>query len=153
MRMTLNTLLLLSLTAVANAKDHTPLASLVSKIESNGNPQAIGDFGLARGEYQFHKEAWLQASKERRKAGKKVYPYAYAHDPLVSQQYAVDYLGWIEKALKGKMGRSPLNWEIYAAYARGVESFASLGFSFDKLPKHTQATVSRVAQTFNETIK
>lgn len=153
MRMTLNTLLLLSLTAVANAKDHTPLASLVSKIESNGNPQAIGDFGLARGEYQFHKEAWLQASKERRKAGKKVYPYAYAHDPLVSKQYALDYLGWVEKALEGKMGRKPLNWEIYAGYARGVESFASLGFSFTKLPKHTQATVSLVAKTFNEPIK
>lgn len=143
-------LLLLSQPVNADQTKMPTLLNLVAGIESSNNAQAVGDNGLARGEFQFHKAAWEQVSEQRRKAGKKAYPYAYAHDRFVARQYADHYLTWIATSLQSKLGRKPLAWEIYAAFNRGVGGFQSLGFRFDRLPKHTQRSCRTIATTFNE---
>lgn len=143
-------LLLLSQPVNADQNKMPTLLTLVAGIESSHNAQAVGDNGLARGEFQFHKAAWEQVSAERKKAGKKAYPYAYAHDKFVARQYADHYLSWIATSLQSKLGRKPLAWEIYAAFNRGVGGFQSLGFRFDRLPKHTQRSCRNIAAAFNE---
>lgn len=151
-KMTSSVLLLLLLSQPVNA-DQTKmpaLLDLVAGIESSHNPQAVGDSGLARGEFQFHRDAWEQVSVQMRKQGKKAYPYAYAHDSIVARKYADAYLSWIATSLQSKLGRKPLAWEIYAGFNRGVGGFQSLGFRFDRLPKHTQRSCRRIATTLNE---
>lgn len=154
-RTTTNSVLLLLLLTLPVNADQTKMPAflnLVAGIESSHNPQAVGDKGLARGEFQFHKAAWEQVSDERRKAGKRAYPYAYAHDRFVANQYAEHYLSWIAKSLQSKMGRQPRMWEVYAAFNRGVGGFQSLAFKFDRLPKHTQRSCRNIAAAFNESM-
>lgn len=145
-------LLLLSQPVDAEQNKMPALLNLVAGIESSHNAQAVGDNGLARGEFQFHKAAWEQVSEQRRKAGKRAYPYAYAHDRFVARQYADHYLTWIATSLQSKLGRKPLAWEIYAAFNRGVGGFQSLGFRFDRLPKHTQRSCRTIALALNESL-
>lgn len=150
---TISTSLLLCLSAVANAIDYPRLLPVVSQIESSGNPQAVGDGRKARGLFQFHEDAWVQASKVRKMAGQRIYPYSYAHDPYVSSLYAEAYLGWLAKTLLTRLGREPSHWEVYASFNRGLGGFADLDYKFSKLPKHTQRSCRLIATTFNENLK
>ncbi len=145
-------LLLLSLPVKADQNKMPTLLKLVAGIESSNNPQAVGDNGLARGEFQFHKAAWEQVSAQRKAQGKKAYAYAYAHDRFVAHQYAEAYLTWISSDLERRLGRKPRAWEVYAAFNRGVGGFQSLGFRFDRLPKHTQRSCRSIAAALNETL-
>lgn len=140
---------LLSASAMAIATDDR-LIGIVSSIESSDNDQAVGDSGKARGRFQFHYEAWVQVSIQRRKDGLKAYPYAYAHDHLVSEQYFKDYLDWIKKSLTKRLGRPALAWEVYASYNRGVQGFANLRYNFSALPTHTQRSCKRIATELGE---
>ena len=149
----ISTIALALLCAMADAIDYNRLLPVVSHIESSDNPQAVGDGTKARGLYQFHYEAWVQASIERKKVGKKVYAYAYAHDPFVSRQYAEAYLSWLAKGLRNRLGREPHHWEIYASFNRGLGGFADLDYNFSSLPKHTQRSCRLIASTFNEPLK
>jgi len=152
-RTTTSSLLLLLLLSHPLNADQTKmptLLNLVAGIESSHNTQAVGDSGLARGEFQFHRDAWEQMSAQFKKQGKKSYPYAYAHDSIVARKYADAYLSWISSSLQSKLGRKPLAWEIYAAFNRGVGGFQSVGFKFSRLPKHTQRSCLLIAKTFKE---
>lgn len=146
----INTCLLLCLSTVANALDYPRLLPVVSQIESSGNPQAVGDGTKARGLFQFHESAWVQASKVRKMAGQRIYAYSYAHDPYVSSLYAEAYLGWLAKTLRTRLGREPYHWEVYASFNRGLGGFTDLDYKFKKLPKHTQKSCRLIASTFNE---
>ena len=128
------------------------LLDLVAGIESSHNPKAIGDSGLARGEFQFHRAAWQQVSDLRTKQGRVAYPYGDAHNREVAKGYAEDYLTIIAKSLTAKMGRKPKAWEIYAAFNRGVGGFKALGYRFDNLPSHTKRSCTKIATTLGETL-
>lgn len=117
----------------------------VAMIESTQNPAAVGDGGKALGEFQFHRAAWEQVSASRKAKGKPSYDYSYAHDRAVAREYAREYLGWLAGSLKKRLGREPQEWEIYAAYNRGLGGFAKLGYKFDNLPPHTQRACSRLS--------
>jgi hypothetical protein len=146
----ISTSLLLCLSAVANAIDYNRLLPVVSHIESSDNPQAVGDGTKARGLFQFHEDAWIQASKVRKLAGQRIYAYAYAHDPFVSRLYAEAYLGWLAKTLRTRLGREPYHWEVYASFNRGLGGFSDLNYNFTALPKHTKKSCRFIASTFNE---
>jgi hypothetical protein len=128
------------------------LLDLVAGIESSHNPKAIGDNGLALGEYQFHKAAWEQVSAQRKAKGLRAYPYSYAHDRLVAREYAEAYLTWIASDLQRRLGRKPLAWEVYAAFNRGVGGFKALGYKFSNLPSHTKRSCSKIAKALGETL-
>lgn len=128
------------------------LLDLVAGIESSHNPKAIGDSGLARGEFQFHRDAWQQVSNLRKAQGGVAYPYADAHRREVAKGYAEDYLNIIGKSLTAKMGRKPKAWEIYAGFNRGLGGFKTLGYRFDRLPAHTQRSCTKIAKALGETL-
>lgn len=134
---------------VAPAMDYDKLADAVAIVESNNNPAAVGDGGRARGAYQMWEIAWTQASKARRLAGKKVYPYAYAHDAFVSRQYAVSYLQWCGSTLEKRLGRPAAFWEIYACYARGLGGFEDIDYNYTKLPAHTKRALGVISKQLN----
>lgn len=117
----------------------------VAMIESSRNPAAVGDGGKALGEFQFHKAAWEQVSASRKAKGKTAHDYSYAHDRAIAREYAREYLGWLERSLEKRLGRKPQEWEIYAAYNRGLGGFAKLGYKFENLPPHTQRACSRLS--------
>jgi len=133
------------LPVLSYSMDFDKLATAVAKAESNNDPQAIGDGGKARGAFQMWEIAWTQASKARRLEGKKVYPYAYAHDAFVSKQYAVSYLEWCAKTLEKRLGRSPQFWEIYACYARGIGNFEDIDYSYSELPARTKRALGVIS--------
>ena len=145
-------LLLLSLPVNADQTKMPTLLNLVAGIESSHNPQAVGDSGLARGEFQFHKAAWEQVSAQRKAQGKKAYAYAYAHDRFVARQYAEAYLTWLGTDLQRRLGRKPLAWEVYAAFNRGVGGFKALGYRFSNLPSHTKRSCTKIATALGETL-
>jgi hypothetical protein len=130
--------------------DFHNLADAVAVAESNNNPQAVGDSGKARGAYQMWKVAWDQTNKVRRTEGMKQYPWSYAHDAYVSKQYAIDYLRWCARVLEAKLGRKPVYWEIYAAYARGPSEFADGGYSYHNLPARTHRAIKVIATQMKE---
>lgn len=144
--------ILFLLSASALASDYDKLIPIVSKVESNGRTNVIGDSGLARGEFQLHKPAWEQVSQARKARGEVTYSWDYAHDPVIGRQYAKEYLTWLDKTLSKRLGRPALNWEIYASYNRGLGGFAKLGFCFENLPAHTQRSCRLIAQSFGEPI-
>jgi membrane-bound lytic murein transglycosylase MltF len=139
-RMNNKILSLIVLIAVSvNVKAASPeMLKAVAKIESSDNPKAIGDNGLARGLYQMHKPAWEQISAARKARGEPTWGWSYAHDRYISGLYASEYLDWLAKGLQKRLSRTPENWEVYAAYNRGLTGFAKLGYKFENLPRHTQ---------------
>jgi membrane-bound lytic murein transglycosylase MltF len=136
-------LALLAMTSIASASHQ--MLKAVAMVESSNNPQAVGDSGKARGLYQMHEPAWKQVSIERAKAGLKVWSWAYAHDPYVSGIYAEAYLKWLSNGLEKRLGRKPAEWEVYAAYNRGLQGFANLGYDFSCLPNHTKRACQKIA--------
>ena len=146
------TKILLLLPVLGFATDFSRLAEGVALAESRNDINAVGDNGKARGAYQMWQIAWQQTSVERRKAGKKVYHFAYAHDARVSRDYAVDYLAWLERTLKAKLGRQPTFWEIYAGYARGLSNFEDIDYTYRNLPARTKRAIGVIAKHIGEPV-
>ena len=145
-------LLALATTATAYSYDLDTLTDLTGQIESSHNCQAIGDKGLAIGEFQFHADAWEQTSTFRKSLGKKVYGYDKATDKVIATDYCKDYLQWLANRLEARLHREPTNWEIYASFNRGIGSFAKIGYSFAKLPSWTQRSCRLIANETGETL-
>lgn len=133
----LNILVYLTLSVSLNAASQEML-KVVAQIESSNDRRAVGDSGLARGLYQMHKPAWDQISASRKARGEPTWGWSYAHDTYISGIYASEYLDWLGNNLKKRIGRNPKDWEIYAAYNRGLHGFEKLGYKFENLPTHTQ---------------
>jgi hypothetical protein len=150
MKTTLKAFLFLLVPITTFGVDYSSLATAVGVAESNSNTQAVGDSGKARGAYQMWRVAWEQASLVLRKDGSKTYPWAYAHDAYVSRQYAITYLRWCGSVLEARMGRKPVYWEVYAAYARGPQAFAEEGYSYDNLPVRTKRAINIIAAQMKE---
>lgn len=133
----LNLIVFLSISVTASGASREML-DVVAKIESSGNPKAVGDSGLARGLYQMHKPAWEQVSEARKARGEATWGWSYAHDVKISSMYASEYLDWLARGLQKRLGRIPEPWEVYAAYNRGLTGFAKLNYNFNNLPPHTK---------------
>ncbi len=80
---------------LAAAKAQTPdehsvdlLLNAIARVESNGNPRAVGDGGRAIGAYQIHKPYW--------KDGTRIlgvdWSYEHARDPAKARQVVRAYL-------------------------------------------------------------
>ena len=142
---------LLLMPTIGMGFDYNSLATAVAVAESNSNPQAVGDSGKARGAYQMWEIAWQQVNKERAKEKRYRYPWAYAHDPFVSRQYAVEYLRWCGGVLEKQLGRKPTYWEVYAAYARGPMTFIEEhNCSYASLPARTHKAIGIIAAQLKE---
>lgn len=110
----------------------------LATVESSGNPRAIGDGGRAVGLYQFHRSAWEDTSRLRRASGQPQYPYKDAHDPAKARAYAQTFCDSLETRLQARLGRSPTDGEVYAAWNLGFVGFSRRGFDLSRCPEVTQ---------------
>lgn len=115
------------------------LVDAIAQVESGGDHQAVGDNGLARGAWQLHKAAWIDAGERL----KKKWHYSYAHDKGIARKHAEAYVSILTERLTKRLGRKPTNQEIYASYRLGVGGFMNFK-SYNKLPEHIKESCERV---------
>ena len=76
------------------------LIHAVGFVESNNNPNAIGDSGAANGSFQMHRPAWSDCSAWLKSQGFKATPYDQGvNNPAVSHYYCKIYLSLLHRQL------------------------------------------------------
>jgi hypothetical protein len=107
----------------------------IEGIESGGDPKAIGDKGLARGLFQFHKAAWDDTTKLRKINNLPVYPFTKATNSWVSQEYAQTYLAYLRHRLSEKIGRPAMAHETWLAFNLGMTGFSRYKYQVALVPQ------------------
>lgn len=115
------------------------LVDAIAQVESGGDHQAVGDNGSARGAWQMHKAAWLDAGERL----KEKWHWSYAHDKGIARRHAEAYVAILTEGLAKRLKRKPTNQEIYAAYRLGLTGFFRYP-SYDKLPSRIRESCERV---------
>lgn len=137
-------LLLLS-AASASATVSPAWRDAIIRVESSGNPAAVGRLG-ERGLCQFFPAAWADTSRWRKAHGLPVYSYALAHDPEAGRAYASSWLSMLEDRLTATLHRRPTIGELYAAHQLGFSGFRSKGFDLSRCPTITKVVAARLAK-------
>lgn len=92
------------------------IAEVLKQVESNDNPQAIGDGGLAFGNLQIHEACVLDVNKH--------YGTTYTHDdaknPIIAQDIFVKYLSLGIKLYKLRCGFPPNEDAIVRMWNGGI---------------------------------
>jgi hypothetical protein len=117
----------------------------IIRVESSGNPAAVGRLG-ERGLCQFFPAAWSDTSRWRKAHGLPVYSYALAHDPEAGLAYASSWLSMLEDRLTATLHRRPTIGELYAAHQLGFSGFRSKGFDLSRCPTITKVVAARLAK-------
>jgi len=121
--LTLITVILGGRMALANTPGRTDVEALldaIASVESNNNPNAVGDSGRAMGPYQIHKLYWKDGT---RILGVQ-WSYAEAKDPVKARQVVRAYL------LHYGKGKSLLDKaRIHNGGPRGYRKRATLGYA------------------------
>lgn len=119
------------LTCMLNAAPSEAMLDALAWTESRNNPAAIGDGGDARGAYQLHRGAFLDAQEA---AGGVWGPWEVsAHDPKVSRAAARAYCGIIEARLR-RAGLTPTPTRVWLAWSMGYFAARSIDFDPRKAP-------------------
>ena len=137
-------LLLLS-AASASATVSPAWRDAIIRVESSGNPAAVGRLG-ERGLCQFFPAAWADTSRWRKAHGLPVYSYALAHDHEAGLAYASSWLSMLEDRLTASLHRRPTIGELYAAHQLGFSGFRSKGFDLSRCPTITKVVAARLAK-------
>lgn len=141
----MKTLLLLLSAASASATVSPAWRDAIIRVESAGNPAAVGRLG-ERGLCQFFPAAWADTSRWRRAHGLPVYSYGLAHDPEAGLAYATSWLSMLEDRLTATLNRRPTIGELYAAHQLGFSGFRSKGFDLSRCPTITKVVAARLAK-------
>ena len=113
----------------------------VSFIESSNNPKAIGDAGLARGMFQFHRAAWSDAQKISPLVG----DYETGSmNPERSRLAARAYLTHLAARFEKRTGRKPSQQELYAVWNCGIGRFFQLGGKLENCPASTRKACEKI---------
>ena len=138
--------LLLLLSAASLSATVSPAwRDAIIRVESSGNPAAVGRLG-ERGLCQFFPAAWADTSRWRKAHGLPVYSYALAHDPEAGLAYASSWLSMLEDRLTATLHRRPTIGELYAAHQLGFSGFRSKGFDLSRCPTITKVVAARLAK-------
>jgi hypothetical protein len=138
-------LFLLLLSASASATVSPAWRDAIIRVESAGNPNAVGRLG-ERGLCQFFPAAWSDTSRWRRAHGLPVYSYSLAHDPEAGLAYASSWLTLLEDRLTATLRRRPTIGELYAAHQLGFAGFKAKGFDLSRCPTITKVVAARLAK-------
>ena len=111
----------------------------IAQVESGYDHQAVGDGSRARGAWQLHEDAWVDAGKRL----KEKWHFSYAHDKGIGRRHAEAYLAIITERLTKRLGRKPTNQEIYACWRLGVSGFFRYP-SYSSLPPRIRESCERV---------
>jgi hypothetical protein len=139
---------LLALCSFSHAKNEPIISEKfldsVAMIESNFNPNAVGDKGKALGAYQLHEGAWIDACKwmEYNDRGNFTDNYSWlighindswktrAKDPVISRQVAKAYFLLLHYRFQ-KRGIKPTDIQLYMAYNMGFNGAAGYNFVYN----------------------
>ena len=115
-------LLLASLPLSAASLVDDGLLMKVAQIESNVNPAAVGDSGLALGAFQMHRASWDDSVRRLFGHIPKSYAYGKANcfDWKKSYVVAQEHLRWLEER-QLKMGLTPTKISLYMSYNLGIK--------------------------------
>jgi len=123
----MNTAILLSLATLQPVPD--TWLDAVEKTESNSR-NVWGDGKTAAGIFQFHRAAWTDCSKIRKKAGLPVYPFKDAMDRKKAREYARSWLTYTRARLTKQYGRPANLGETWLAYNLGMRGFSRYNYNW-----------------------
>ena len=106
----------------------------VIRIESAGNPKAVGDNGAAIGLGQFHRAAWIDCSQVREARGLPAYPYSRAACPIIGRAYLATWLAYLGERYARATGRQASTADLYAMHNLGFNGYAIRGFDISRCP-------------------
>jgi len=90
------------------------LLPLLAQVESNFDPEAVGDGGLAIGMYQIHQDYWSDGTDWMDVD----WDYLYATDPTYSTYVVIAYLGRYSHRYEEITGKEP-TMEVMARMHNG----------------------------------
>lgn len=118
----------------------------VAQVESAGRSSAVGDAGLARGAWQFHKAAWADCSRLRKAAGLPVYPYSQATNRAKAREYARTWLTWLRDQLSARIGRKAYAHETWLAFNLGLTGFQAYSYQAALVPDKRYQAAMKIYQ-------
>lgn len=92
------------------------IADVLQEVESNNNPEAIGDGGLALGTLQIHEGAILDVNKH---FGTE-YTHDDATDPKIARDIFVKYISLGVELYKLRCGHAPNEYDIVRMWNGGI---------------------------------
>jgi hypothetical protein len=136
----------LPLSAQAASVVDDDLLMKVAHIESNGNPMAVGDSGLALGAFQMHRDSWEDSVRRLFGTIPRSYAYCKANcfDWKKSCVVAQEHLRWLEER-QVKMGISPTKISLYMSYNLGNTGAYRYAYRHDnpRLPQSRRRILQR----------
>lgn len=137
----------------ANAFDQTDFLDRLAIIESNNNPNAIGDNKKAIGAYQMHEDAYLDALAWLRINRPEVYEYYSlakiivnhkqdCKDPNLSRTLASAYVSIMVDRLK-QDGQKVTPIKVYMCYNMGYRGASRCNFNMDNVVASRRITLKR----------
>ena len=133
----------------------------VAIIESNNNPNAIGDSGNAIGAYQMHKEAYLDALAWCRVKHPLIHELLMCQkmikdhkksclDPFTSRLLATCYVEMIIERLKDNNKKiTPMN--VYMCYNMGYGGARRVNFNINEIGTHHTRIAMKRAKSILDT--
>jgi hypothetical protein len=126
---------------------HYRYMQAVAMIESAGNKNAIGDGGRARGAWQMHRAAWVDAQAWQRARGARPWAWSDWQHPQAQTEMAFAYLKVCSRRLEGaRVKVDPVN--LYLCYAMGFAAFEKAGFDRAAVPGEKLNAAERVEAIF-----
>lgn len=95
----------------------------VALVESGANPLAEGDGGKAKGAWQMHKAAWMDANRYLKAQGKKTYPWSKWTCVDAQRETALAYVLLLQDRFEMDGNNSPTPRELYLAYTMGYAGY------------------------------
>jgi len=126
---------------------HYRYMQAVAMVESGGNKNAIGDSGRARGAWQMHRPAWIDAQGWQRSRGARVWGWNDWRHPQAQTEMAFAYLKICSRRLTGAGVKvDPVN--LYLCYSMGFAAFEKARFDRAAVPGEKLNAAERVEAIF-----
>ena len=103
-------------------------------VESRGR-NVTGDYGLARGQWQFHRIAWKDVNLYRARRKMLTYSYDFAWKESVARVYAHNYLHMQRGRFIKSQKREPTTSELWYMWNLGYDKYVvQCKLDLEKLP-------------------
>lgn len=95
----------------------------IALVESGANPNAIGDNGNARGAWQMHRAAWVDANRYRKIKGLKSYGWTMWPEVEAQRESALGYIWLLQDRFASDGVDNPDPRSLYLAYSMGYVGY------------------------------
>lgn len=141
-------LLATSFVSCAHAATWDQFLDALATVESNNNPEAIGDNGRSRGAYQIQLAVWQDVNKSRAMNAK--LPFGTGSKSVQARDFAFSHLTNLQSRLATATGHNPTASDLYAAWNLGFKGFQRRGFLLSRCPITTQRAAAKLNTILNK---